>query len=143
MQTILVGVDGSESAGVAVGFAAEEAALRGAGLKVVSVWEIPPMALQGAVAMPQMVEGFQEQAEAIVREAVSRVRELNPDLICEGVALNGRPQTVLVEEAQGAALVVVGRRGQGGLASLLLGSVSGHVVNHAPIPVVVVPPPIR
>lgn len=143
MQTILVGVDGSESAGVAVEFAAEEAALRGAALRVVSVWETPPMALQGAVAMPLVLEDLREQAEAIVREAVARVRELNPDLACEGVALNGRPQTVLVEEAQGTALVVVGRRGQGGLASLLLGSVSGHVVNHAPSPVVVVPPLVR
>ncbi len=124
-------------------FAAEEAALRGAALRVVSVWEIPPMVLQGAVAMPQVIEGFREQAEAFVREAALRVRELYPDLTCEGVALHGRSQDVLMEEAQGAALVVVGRRGQGGLASLLLGSVSGHMVNHAPSPVVVVPPLIR
>ena len=140
MGTILVGVDGSESAGMALEFAVEEAALRNARLKVVSVWEVSTQAQRGAMAAPDVFEGLQRLGEAIVAEAVAHAKELQPDVHSEGAVLNGRPQTVLVEEAQRATLLVVGRRGQGGLASLLLGSVSGHVVNHAPCPVTVVPP---
>lgn len=117
--------------------------MRGAALRVICVWEVPGLAQQGAIAMPGVLAGFREQAEDIVSEGVGRAKEIYSELPCEGAALNGPPQKVLIEEAQGAVLVVVGRRGQGGLASLLLGSVSGHVVNHAPCPVTVVPPRIH
>jgi nucleotide-binding universal stress UspA family protein len=140
MGTILVGVDGSEAAGVALEFAVEEAVLRGANLRVISVWETSAIVRQEALPVPEVFANLQRTAEALVAEAVARAREIRPDLACEGATLNGRPETVMVEEARTATLVVVGRRGGGGLASLLLGSVSGHVVNHAPCPVVVVPP---
>lgn len=142
MQTILVGIDGSEAAGMALEFAVEEATIRGAELRVISVWELPtfPKPEFEAGALPREFLGLEAQAQAIVAEAVKRVKELNRDLPCKGEALEGRPQLVLVDEARGADLVVVGRRGQGGLATLLLGSVSRHVADHAPCPVVVVPP---
>lgn len=143
MQTILVGVDGSQAAGVALEFAVEEATLRGALLRVVSVWEAPALAQQEALTAPGLFEALQGDAEVIVAEAVERVKELNPDLPCEGVALNGWPQAVMVEESRGSLLTVVGRRGQGAVASILLGSVSRHVVDHASCPVVVVPPLTR
>jgi nucleotide-binding universal stress UspA family protein len=143
VNTILVGVDGSESAGVALEFAVEEAGIRGAKLRVVSVWETPPLAQQEALTGPGLFNALEGEAEAVVEQALSRVRELDPDLPCEGSALNGWPQAVLVEEAKGVLLVVVGRRGHGALASLLLGSVSRHVVDHSPCPVIVVPPLIR
>lgn len=141
MKTIVVGVDGSEAAGVALEFAVEEAVARGATLRVVSVWEMPPASIfEGATGVPQVIDGLREQAETIVAEAVDQVKELEPDLQCEGVVLNGWPPAVLVEETQGELLIVVGRRGQGALASLLLGSVSRHVADHASCPVVIVPP---
>lgn len=142
MQTILVGVDGSEAAGMALEFAVEEATIRGAELRVISVWELPtfPKPEFEAGVLPREYLGLEAQAEAIVAEAVKRAKELNPDLPCKGETLEGRPALVLVEEAEGADLVVVGRRGEGGLAALLLGSVSRHVADHAPCPVVVVPP---
>ena len=143
MNTIVVGVDGSEAAGVALEFAVEEAGIRGAKLRVVWIWETPPLAQQEALTGPGLFNGLQSESEAVVDQALRRVRELDPDLPCEGSALNGWPQAVLVEEAKGALLVVVGRRGHGALASLLLGSVSRHVVDHSPCPVIVVPPLIR
>ena len=133
-------MDGSESAGVCVEFAAEEAALRGAELRVVSAWEAPVLAQEAAMSVPDLYADLEASAETNVAEAVARAQELQPNLACEGKVLNGRPQTVLEEEAKRAILMVVGRRGQGGVASLLLGSVSAHVVNHAPCPVTVVPP---
>lgn len=140
MDTILVGVDGSDASGVALEFAVEEATVRRAALRVLSVWEPPTLAQQEALMAPGIFDALRGGAEKIVAEALERVRELAPDLPCEGVVLEGWPQAVLVEEALGALLVVVGRKGQGALASLLLGSVSRHVADHAPCPVVVVPP---
>lgn len=142
MQTILVGVDGSEAAGMALEFAVEEATMRGAELRVISVWELPtfPKPDFEPGALPREYLGLEAQAGAIVAEAVKRAKELNPNLPVRGEALEGRPHLVLVEEAEGADLIVVGRRGEGGLAALLLGSVSRHVADHAPCPVVIVPP---
>ena len=140
METIVVGVDGSEASGVALEFAVEEATLRGAGLRVVSVWDMPAMVPPEVIAAPDVFDGLREEASAVVAEAVSRAKELKPALPCEGVVLTGRAGDVLIEEARGAALMVVGRRGHGGLAGILLGSVSRHVADHAPCPVVVVPP---
>jgi len=143
MDTILVGVDGSDASGVALEFAVEEATVRGASLRVLSVWEPPTLAQQEALMSPGLYDTLRGVAEEIVSEAVKRVKELAPELPCEGVVREGWPQSVLVDEAQGALLAIVGRRGQGALASLLLGSVSRHVADHAPCPVVVVPPLIR
>lgn len=140
MGTVVVGVDGSESAGVALEFAAEEAAVRGAELRVVAVRELSEQSRGSAGPVPEVHDNVLRVGEAIVKDAVVRAKELQPQLRCEGVVLYGRPQDVLLDEAKGALLLVVGRRGQGGLASLLMGSVSRHLVDHASCPVVVVPP---
>ena len=140
MGTVVVGVDGSESAGVALEFAAEEAAVRGAELRVVAVRELSEQSRGSAGPVPEVHDNVLRVGEAIVKDAVVRAKELQPQLRCEGVVLYGLPQDVLLDEAKGALLLVVGRRGQGGLASLLMGSVSRHLVDHASCPVVVVPP---
>ena len=57
----------------------------------------------------------------------------------EGVAVEGNPATKLIEQARDAALLVVGSRGHGTAASLLLGSVSQRLAHHAPCPLVIVP----
>jgi len=140
METIVVGVDGSEAAGVALEFAVEEATLRGAGLRVVSVWDVPSLVQPEMITISQVYEGLREEASIVVTAAVARAKELQPTLSCEGIVLSGRPGDLLVEEAQGAVLIVVGRRGHGGLAGILLGSVSRHIADHAPCPVIIVPP---
>ena len=140
METVVVGVDGSEASGVALEYAVEEAARRKGALRVVSAWTLPVVAQPEMIAAPEIVDALQAEAELIIDEAVARARELQPEVPSEGVILAGSAGDLLVQEGQGAAVIVVGRRGRGALAGLLLGSVSRHVVDHAPCPVIVVPP---
>jgi nucleotide-binding universal stress UspA family protein len=138
METVVVGVDGSACAVAALEFATREAALRGARLRIISAWEItPPLAPVGPYPA-EALYGFKEQAESAIQVALARAAELEPTVPTEGTVIEGQPAHVLVKEAQGAALLVVGNRGRGGFASLLLGSVSQQVVHHAPCPVTVV-----
>lgn len=140
METIVVGVDGSECARTALGVAAREAELRGARLRIVSVWEVPQAVFAAGFAPgdQSILDSFLENAEAVVREAVAEAERLHPSVQCEGTALEGHPAEVLLQEARDASLVVVGNRGRGGFASLLLGSVSQQVVHHASCPVLVI-----
>ncbi len=140
MDTVLVGVDGSEASGVALEFAVEEAVRRKGVLRVVSAWEFSAVPQPEMAIVPEVVEAYQEQAETLVTEAIARAKELAPDITCEGAAIGGYAGEVLVQEGQTAAVLVVGRRGHGGIAGLLMGSVSRHVADHASCPVTIVPP---
>jgi nucleotide-binding universal stress UspA family protein len=138
VKTIVVGVDGSVCSLAAAEFAAQEAAFREARLLVVAAWDLPPNALLIEGAVPGFLDRFREDAESVAQDAVSRVTGLHPHVTCQTRVVQGHPGRVLVEEAQEAILVVVGNRGRGGFASLVLGSVSQQVVLHAPCSVVVV-----
>ena len=140
MEMVLVGVDGSEGANAALRAAMDEARFRSARLRVISAWEHFPSAGWGEFPpSPQELDRPRRQAEEIVRDAISLVRQQAASLECEGQALEGQPAEVLIHEAADASLIVVGDRGRGGFASLLLGSVSQQVVHHAHCPVLVVP----
>lgn len=141
MDTVVVGVDGSEYARAALEFAAGEAALRGAGLRVVSAWNVAPAVYAGGFAPgadQETIDAIREGAEATASDAATEAQRLHPSLTAEGRALEGPAAEILLEEAKDAILIVVGNRGRGGFASLLLGSVSQQVVHHASCPVVVV-----
>ena len=138
MQTIVVGVDGSPHGEAALEFAAEEAALRGARLRVVCAWEFPMVVAPMGVYPAESFEGLRDDVEALVQASVARVAEIQPLVECEGVTSEGQPAAVLLKEAEDADMIVVGSRGRGSVASLLLGSVSQEVVHHASCPVVVV-----
>ena len=144
MGRIVVGVDGSECAKAALASAAEEAALRGAALRIVSAWEIPPAVFGGGLA-PTLDQGtldaFRQGAQGVIDDAVAEATRLQPSVKCDGAAVEGPPAEVLLDEAEGASLIVVGNRGRGGFASLMLGSVSQQVVHHAPCPVLVIRAP--
>ena len=73
-----------------------------------------------------------------MQAAVARVAELQPSVSCEGKAVEGHPTAAILKEAEQADMIVVGSRGRGGFANLLLGSVTQQVVHHALCPVVVV-----
>ncbi|HJU37074.1 MAG TPA: universal stress protein [Gaiellaceae bacterium] len=139
-STVVVGVDGSEGGGKALEFAAEEAALRRARLRIVSAWEIPVAAYSAGAAPPldpATLDAFRLRAEQIADDAAAAVKKLQPALEVEALTATGQPADALLAQSD-ADLIVVGRRGLGGFKSLLLGSVSQQVVHHATCPVVVV-----
>ena len=142
MGVMVVGVDNSAGAKAALRFALEEARLRQATLRVVHAWQfgnIGTTGLEGWLpAIGGELEDFRQGAAATLEETL---REVGADT--EGVAIErhidqGAAAAVLVEESRGADLLVVGSRGHGGFAQLLLGSVSQQCAQHALCPVVIV-----
>jgi nucleotide-binding universal stress UspA family protein len=136
---VVVGVDGSAGAHVALLWAAEEARLRGAPLQMVRTWPLDPPAEAVPDSALASVDPRARHAEREVEAESEFVRGDDlaiSQLICQGLA-----ETVLVDVSATAALIVVGSRGRGSVRSLLLGSVSAHVASHAHCPVVVVPHP--
>ncbi|PSK65435.1 Universal stress protein [Micromonospora sp. MH33] len=137
---VLVGMDGSESAGYAVRLAADEAVRRDADLVLVHVR--PPE--RGGTVPERTAEaeaaGQAESAE-LLAGAAARIRADHPVLsVVERPVGAASPEQALVEASGEAALVVVGSRGRGGFAGLLLGSVSQALVQHAHCPVLVAHP---
>ncbi|MBQ0984785.1 universal stress protein [Streptomyces sp. F63] len=131
---VVVGVDGSPSGLEAVEVAAREAKYRNRPLRVVHafVWPSTHMPL-GAV------EGdLRYEAQRIVTEAEERARTAVPGTEVSGEVVTGEALTVLEERSGRAALMVVGSRGLGGFARLLIGSVAGQLAAHSRCPVLVV-----
>jgi nucleotide-binding universal stress UspA family protein len=128
---VVVGIDGSPPAEAALVFALEEARLRNLPLRVVCAWEIPALEYAGAAFAPtaDLAEAAKAHAEDVLARALETVGD-EPGVQIETVAVSGHPAAVLVEESAGATLLVVGTRGRGGFASLLLGSVSQSVAHH-------------
>ncbi len=137
---VVVGVDGSDTATRALRWAAEEARVRGALLEVVHAWHRPYLGGYPHVGSAFDPAVLEEAARSILEAGVGAAEGASPGQPVEGVLAYGDPSSEIVERSQGAELVVVGSRGQGGFAGLLLGSVSDHVSRHAPCPVVVVRP---
>jgi nucleotide-binding universal stress UspA family protein len=144
MGVIIVGVDRSAGAEEALRFAFEEAQLRGATLRAVHAWQfgyIGAPSLEGAV--PVLGAELDEHRSAAGAVLDAMVREAIPDagdIRIERRVVEGAAAAVLVEESRGADLLVVGSRGHGGFAQLLLGSVSQQCAHHAECPVVIVRP---
>jgi nucleotide-binding universal stress UspA family protein len=134
---IVVGVDGSPSSQSAMGFAVEEAALRGVPVTALcSCWEpdVPDHAYGGALDIDEMRRIAMQRAEVVV----DQWQEKFPDVTVTPVFVMEAPREALRAAAQSAGLVVVGARGLGGIPGLLLGSVSQAVLEQAPCPVAVV-----
>ena len=133
---IIVGIDGSENSRTALRWAAAEARLRAAHLKILTAYSWTwPDEFDGLSELP---EGLGQRFEEVASEAIAEARVLEPGVEVTGAAVPGDPAAALLEAGRTAAMVVVGNRGHGGFASLLLGSVSQQVATHAAGPVVVV-----
>lgn len=140
MGRIVVGIDGSPGAERALRFALGEARLRSAGLRIVSAWMTPVSAYAGMAFVPtyDLREIEQQAAQERVDAAVALLGD-TAGVPVEAMAVEGHPADVLIDQAAGADLLVVGSRGLGGFSSLLLGSVSHQVAHHARTPVAIVP----
>ncbi len=136
-RPVVVGVDGSEAARAAVQWAADEAARRGAALRLVTAF---PWAADHVVGHPGLGERYREEMEAVARRDLAAAEELTgvADVPVTAELRVGFPIGTLAEEARRAQLLVVGSRGRGGVAGLLLGSVSAALAALAACPVVVV-----
>ncbi len=134
---IVVGIDGSGGSGNALRWAAAEARLRSARLRILTAYEAtwPPEAFGGLGELPESVAQRHEEA---VAETVAVTRVLEPDIEVTGEAVLGEPVSVLLRAGRTAAMVVVGNRGHVGFVRALLGSVSRQVTTRATGPVVVV-----
>lgn len=139
MGEIIIGIDGSDGSRAALRWAARTAAARGAGLRAVAAWQYPASAVTpaGPARLPgpeEMDERSCDGARAVIREEL----EADADRV-EVEAGRGPAASVLLDVAAraDADMLVVGARGRGGFAGLLLGSVSQECVEHSPCPVVV------
>ncbi|PRH77584.1 universal stress protein UspA [Streptomyces solincola] len=142
---IVVGVDGSEPSLKALAWAAGQARLTGAVLEAVACWEYPPNAWAGiATGMGPTAPALPDDydPESLARKELDEALAAALDGPTAAAAVRrvvpGHAAQALTEIAEGADLLVVGDRGYSGVRAALLGSVSTHVAQHAPCPVVVV-----
>ncbi|GAA2896060.1 universal stress protein [Pseudonocardia halophobica] len=137
-RPVVVGVDGSPTGESALALAYEEAALRSAPLVAVHTW-LDDM-LEPALAPMIDWAALETEESALLAQRLAGWSEKYPDVEVRRLVVRDRPARALVAESAGAALVVVGSRGRGGAAGLLLGSVSHALLQHAHCPVLVVRP---
>lgn len=142
-MAVIVGIDGSEESAQALGWAANEARLRGERLVAMHAYT-SPIAYYPYGEFPGgpgtgIHEEVRQQAERVVNEALEAAKDqLTGVHVVQKVVEDGQPARALTQEAGSDDLLVVGSRGRGGFAGLLLGSVSQQCTHHAPCPVVVV-----
>lgn len=136
---MVVGIDDGPTSTVALKRACALAGSLGAELHVVFVSHVPATVLAAMSGLPSIGDDFAEAQRGAVWKEAEPVLEGCSQPVTR-VDLEGYPPDVLVEYAGeiGADLIVVGSRGRGDLASLVLGSTSHRVVNHAPCDVLVV-----
>jgi nucleotide-binding universal stress UspA family protein len=147
---VAVGVDGSAGAREALRWAAAEARLRQTGLRVVHAstsglfgprgagYGYPYISDLAETRPASRVHDLHRAAEDLLEEVIADVGADIDGLEIERRVVAGEPADVLVRAVEEPDLLVVGSRGHGGFAGLLLGSVSQRCAHHAPCPVVIV-----
>ncbi len=136
---IVTGIDGSDSSLEALQWAARQAQLTGATLEVITTWDWPT-SWGWTVPLPEGYDPVAD-AQAVLDAAVEPVRKAYPEVDVQTQALEGHPAPALVSASRAADLLVVGSRGHGQFAGMLLGSVSEYCVRNAECPVTVVREP--
>jgi nucleotide-binding universal stress UspA family protein len=128
---VVVGTDGSPDSEDALAFAFEEAAQSGQPLEVVYCWQP-----QAEHANP--VDSAEGLLKNWLAESLAPYRDKFPTVKVRASVVDGRPSAQLLAMSETASLMVVGSRGRGGVAGLLLGSVSQSLLHHADSPVAIV-----
>jgi nucleotide-binding universal stress UspA family protein len=133
---VLVGIDGSSASEFATAMAFDEASRRNVGLVALHAWSDLDVSEWPGVDWP----ATQSMADGVLAERLSGWQEQYPDVNVRRVTVRDQPARVLVERSEEAQLAVVGSRGRGGFAGMLVGSVSETVAQLARIPVIVARP---
>lgn len=135
---VVVGIDGSPTSEAAVEFAFEVADLRGVPLVAVHAWTDYEIGSTMVAVLDG--EAIDADEHRLLAERLAGWSEKYPDVPVQRLVTRCRPARTLVEQSEYAQLVVVGSRGRGGFAGLMLGSVSHALLHHAACPVAVVRP---
>src|SRR5690606_30436457 len=130
---VLVGVDGSPASRSAIEVGVGAARRSGRPLRLVHVADDG----DGETVVTLDSASAADEAEALLADALAYATAAAPEVAVTAEVIPGDPAPTLLEEARRAALLVVGERGRGGFAGLLLGSVASHVAAHAAGPVIV------
>jgi nucleotide-binding universal stress UspA family protein len=132
---VVVGVDDSASAQLALGFAVEATVARNVGLRAIRAWApVTGLREEG----PMVTRAVTEQERRPFDELVAGWQEKHPELHISAEAVVAHPAAALVEASKEAQLLVVGTRGRGAVRGMLLGSVSQHLLRHSACTVAVV-----
>jgi len=137
-KPVVVGVDGSEESLRAVEWAALEARRHSAPLRIVSAPALVPRIHACNASPTAIANALRGIAARSLNAALTRAEEVAPGLPVTTGLLSGSPALAVAESGSGASMLVVGARGAGGFAAMVLGSVSRYVATRAPCPVVVV-----
>src|SRR3712207_5123374 len=140
-KQIVVGVDGSPASRTALEWAGDEAVRHGSDLVVLTAYLAPPPPSSGTLSTHEATsssEAASETAKGLLMETIRDVLGDDPPVLVQPRVKEGNAAKLLIDLSEDADLVVVGSRGHGGFAGLLLGSVSQNVVAHAKVTVVVV-----
>ena len=135
---IVVGVDGSEGSDRALAFALEEGRLRDWEVEVVHAWAFPAITYSPYGPTPTLGEAELEAAGVEVLDRTLETANTAGARVTRRLVMGGSAPALL-HAAASADLLVVGTRGHGGFAGLLLGSTSQHCAHHPPCPLVIVP----
>ncbi len=142
---VLVGVDGSGSCRAAIGWAFDEAAAAGTSLVAVLAWD--DHSAQGSARRPTVLtESDAQEEHAVLAEQLAGWREKYPEVAVDRRVVRGHPVRRLLDVERYAPsavqprMIVVGSRGRGGVAGLLLGSTAQALIARAACPVVIVHP---
>jgi nucleotide-binding universal stress UspA family protein len=144
MARIVVGVDGSDGSAAAFEWALRQAELTGSDLTAVLAYSYELWWIDGGTDYePKIIEHKAREARRKLDELLAEWVPDSSTVAVHPIVVEGHTATGLIEIARDADLLVVGSRGRGELAGLLLGSVSQRCAERATCPVVVVPAPAR
>jgi len=137
-KPVVVGVDGSEESLRAVEWASLEARRHSVPLRIVSAPAAVPRMQAYSTSPAEIASALRGIAARALDAAITRSEQVAPGLSLTTGLLSGTPALAVAESGAGASMLVVGARGGGGFAAMVLGSVSRYVASRAPCPVVVV-----
>ena len=138
VKPLVAATDGSDESLRAVEWAAGEAVLRGAPLRIVAAASPPPWMLMARPDGDSVAGRIREERDRVLAAAAARAAEVAPSLRVDTVPLAGPPAQAVTESGSGASMLVLGAHGAGALGSVALGSVSWYAAAHASCPVVIV-----